>query len=80
MCIDVYERDVASNMFVITINPSVSSCLFTSLEDVASSFKEQEILFSTHTIFRINSVEINANHLWPVNLTLTNHDDQEFNN
>ncbi|CAF3097860.1 unnamed protein product [Rotaria sp. Silwood2] len=45
--------------------------------------KEEEILFSTHTIFRINRIERipdeHTDRLWQVNLTLAGNQDDDFN-
>ncbi|CAF4724756.1 unnamed protein product, partial [Rotaria sp. Silwood2] len=45
--------------------------------------KEEEILFSTHTIFRINRIERipdeHTDSLWQVNLTLAGNQDDDFN-
>jgi tetratricopeptide (TPR) repeat protein len=69
-------------LFIITVNPSISSAPFASLDEV-SYYKtlEKEILFSMHTVFRIGDIKqsnIN-NRVWHVHLTLTSDSDQQLN-
>ncbi|CAM2721209.1 unnamed protein product [Rotaria socialis] len=70
-------------LFVMTITPSLcNSTPFTCINDV--SFyrdKEKEILFSTHTIFRIGQIESmnhDNNRHWRIHLTLTNDSDNDL--
>ncbi|CAF0881804.1 unnamed protein product [Rotaria sordida] len=71
--------DLIGVLFMITINPSVSSIPFANISNV-TGFGEEEILFSTHSKFRIGPVEqINGNNrLWQVNLMLTDDNDPEI--
>ncbi len=70
-------------LFEMTIDPSISSIPFASL-DKFSYFqdKEQEILFSMHTIFRIGEITLLDNdsqlQIWHVHLTSTNADDEQL--
>ncbi|CAF4168242.1 unnamed protein product, partial [Rotaria sordida] len=66
-------------LFVMVIDPMLCETSSTPFADVQQeSFfedQEQEILFSTHTIFRIDQIEHihddHTNRLWQVDLTLT---------
>ncbi|CAF1424150.1 unnamed protein product [Rotaria sp. Silwood1] len=73
--------DMIGILFVMTIDRSKSTAPFASLNDV-SCYKdtEDEILFSMHTIFRIqNIIPINEkNRLFQVDLTLTNDNDEDL--
>jgi tetratricopeptide (TPR) repeat protein len=75
------DSDSMGIVFKMTINSAIYSTPFALVGD-AGYFKgkEQEILFSMHTIFRIgkiNPIEVNNNRLWEVDLTLTNDNDQQ---
>lgn len=68
-------------LFIITVNPSVSSAPFACLDEV-SYYKtlEKEILFSMHTVFRINDIkQNNIDRVWRVHLTLTSDTDKQLN-
>jgi len=67
-------------LFKMSINPSVSSAPFASIGDVSYFQMEEEILFSMHTVFRINEInQIDNNRsLYQVDLTLTADDDQQL--
>ncbi|CAF1506227.1 unnamed protein product [Rotaria magnacalcarata] len=70
-------------LFVMTITPSLcNSTPFTCINDVSFyKDKEKEILFSTHTIFRIGRIESmnhDNNRHWRVHLTLTNDSDNDL--
>ncbi|CAF0745218.1 unnamed protein product [Adineta ricciae] len=65
-------------LFRMQINPSVSSIPYVSISGVSQFGLEDEILFSMHTVFRINEITEIDDRLWEVNLTLTNDDDPEL--
>jgi tetratricopeptide (TPR) repeat protein len=67
-------------LFVIKIDPSISVTPFANVKNVSCYQREEEILFSMHSVFRIGSVErIEKNdRLWQVDLTLTNDNDPEL--
>jgi hypothetical protein len=49
-------------LFQMTIDPSISSAPFASIQDVSFFPMEEEILFSMHTVFRISEINtINNN-------------------
>jgi tetratricopeptide (TPR) repeat protein len=67
-------------LFKMTIDPSVSSAPFASIQNVSYFQTEQEILFSMHTVFRIGEINKidNNDSLYQVDLKLTADDDQEL--
>ncbi|CAF5142659.1 unnamed protein product, partial [Rotaria sp. Silwood1] len=67
-------------LFQITIDPAVSSTPFASIRDESYFKKEDEILFSMHTVFRIGEVrKIDNNRaLYQVDLKLTSDDDPQL--
>lgn len=68
-------------VFVITIDPSIKSTPFASIDDLSFFNKEEEILFSMHTIFRIDHI-IQSNEdprIWQIDLIQTKDNDQQLN-
>ncbi|CAF1305618.1 unnamed protein product [Adineta steineri] len=72
--------DLVGILFVISINPKDSTTPFADVTDVSYFHTEDEVLFSMHTIFRIGDIKSmdGNNHLYKVNLTLTNDNDQDL--
>ncbi|CAF1424454.1 unnamed protein product [Adineta steineri] len=72
--------DLVGVLFVISINPTHSTTPFASIKDVSYFETENEVLFSMHTIFRIRDIKPmdENNHLYQVNLILTNDKDQDL--
>ncbi|CAF1488336.1 unnamed protein product [Adineta steineri] len=72
--------DLVGVLFVISINPTHSITPFASVSDVSHFHTEDEVLFSMHTVFRIEDIQPmdGNNHLYQVNLTLTNDNDQDL--
>ncbi|CAF1146240.1 unnamed protein product [Adineta steineri] len=72
--------DLVGILFVISINPGHSTTPFASVSDVSYLHTEGEVLFSMHTVFRIGDIQPmdGNNHLYQVNLTLTNDNDQDL--
>jgi tetratricopeptide (TPR) repeat protein len=67
-------------LFQMIIDPSVSSAPFASIREVSYYKKEEEILFSMHTVFRIgeiNKIDNNSS-LYQVDLEFTADDDQQL--
>ncbi|CAF3887602.1 unnamed protein product [Rotaria sp. Silwood1] len=68
-------------LFVMTIDPLISSTPFASIQDV-SYFQdsENEVLFSMHTVFRIGGIRgiDRENRLWQVDLILTSDNDRQL--
>ncbi len=71
--------DMIGVLFTMTIDPSVSSAPFASIKEV-SYYETEEILFSMHTVFRIDEITKISNNssLYQVDLELTADDDREL--
>ncbi|CAF3374055.1 unnamed protein product [Rotaria sp. Silwood2] len=75
-------------LFVMTIDPTLCAKSSIPFADITNQgfFEvcEEEILFTTHTIFRIDQIQrIHDDHtdrLWQVNLTLMGNDNDDLNN
>lgn len=69
-------------VFVITIDPTIKSTPFASIRDFSYYKREDEILFSMHTVFRIISViKIDdSDRLWQIDLIQTKDNDPDLNN
>ncbi|CAF3849355.1 unnamed protein product [Adineta steineri] len=72
--------DLVGILFVISVNSTDSTTPFASVSDVSYFHDEDEVLFSMHTVFRIEDIKpIDGNNdLYQVNLTLTNDNDQDL--
>jgi tetratricopeptide (TPR) repeat protein len=73
--------DLFGILFVMTINPSISTTPFASIVDVSYfKDKEDEVLFAMHTVFRISDIKpMGENHrLFQVELTLTSDNDKDL--
>ncbi len=71
--------DFISVLFKITINPSVASSAFASLDRISySSNTKNQILFSLHTVFRIGKAKQIEDHLWEIDLNLANDNDEQL--
>ena len=67
-------------LFIITIDPSMSSTQFAAIKNVSYYQTEREILFSMHSIFYVatmKQIEYHNDRLWQVELTLTSNDDPQ---
>ncbi|CAF1157553.1 unnamed protein product [Rotaria sp. Silwood1] len=81
------DSDSVGILFVMIIDPKLCATSSTPYVDVnnLSFFSDEgsEILFSTHTIFRIDQIKHIDDHdterLWQVNLTFTGNDDHDLN-
>jgi tetratricopeptide (TPR) repeat protein len=65
-------------LFIMKINPKMSSTPFASLDEESYFKNENEILFSMHTVFRIDDIKQKPEHVWEVYLTLTSDHDQQL--
>ena len=67
-------------LFIMTIDPKVTSTPFAKIQHYSYFQVEREVLFSMHTVFRIDDVKRIAgeNRLFEVQLTLTKDDDPQL--
>ena len=67
-------------LFIMKIDPSISSTPFANIRDVIAYQTEEEILFSMHSVFRIGKIQQlhTNNRLWQVELTLTDDNDPQL--
>ncbi|CAF1431081.1 unnamed protein product [Adineta steineri] len=74
------NKEVVGILFVMTIDPLVSSTPFASIKEVSYFGGEEEILFSMHTVFRIGAIKQmdNNDRLYEVELQLTADDDEQL--
>ncbi|CAF3766263.1 unnamed protein product [Adineta steineri] len=74
------NADLIGVLFVMSIDSARSTTPFASATGVSYFHTEDEVLFSMHTIFRIGDIKSmdGNNHLYQVNLTLTNDNDQDL--
>jgi tetratricopeptide (TPR) repeat protein len=73
--------DLVGILFVITIDPSLSTTPFASINGVSYfEDKEDEVLFSMHTVFRICDIKSmdENDHLYQVDLTLISGNDNDL--
>ncbi|CAF1462080.1 unnamed protein product [Adineta steineri] len=73
------NADLVGILFVMSINPTDSTTPFASVTDVSYFHREDDVVFSTHTIFRIGDIKpIDENNdLYQVNLTSADDKDQD---
>ncbi|CAM4830548.1 unnamed protein product [Rotaria magnacalcarata] len=67
-------------LFEMTINRSVSRTRFARISEVSWYPNEKEVLFATHSVFRVQQIEeiqANGTTIWQVKLTLTSDSDDE---
>ena len=74
------KTNMVGVLFQMVIDPSISSAPFASIQEVSYYRREEEILFSMHTIFRIGAIKKidQSKPLYQVDLQLTADDDQEL--
>ncbi|CAF3880159.1 unnamed protein product [Rotaria sp. Silwood1] len=77
-----YEEHVGV-LFIMTIdssNVSVPTIPFAFIDKYSANPQQQEILFSTHTVFRVGEIKqtVSNNRLWEVQLTLTADNDPQL--
>jgi tetratricopeptide (TPR) repeat protein len=67
-------------LFMMTIDPSKSSTPFADINGLSYFQEEEEVLFSMHSVFRIEEVKQldGNNRLWQVDLSLTSDRDQDL--
>jgi tetratricopeptide (TPR) repeat protein len=72
------NADFTGVLFQMTIDPTISSVPFASLDHISYYSNEKEILFSMHTVFRIAEIKQIEDRLWQIDLTLTSGNDQQL--
>ena len=72
--------DLVGVLFVMVVDPSISTTPFASVVDVSCFKTEDEILFSMHTVFRIGSIKPMGENprLYQVELSLTSDNDPDL--
>ena len=67
-------------LFIITIDPSISATPFANVENASYYEREEEILFSMQSVFRIGQMQRieRDDRLWQVELTLTGTNDSQL--
>ncbi|CAF0970358.1 unnamed protein product [Adineta steineri] len=72
--------DQVGVLFIMKINPAQSTTPFASIAGVSDFKKEEEVLLSMHSVFRIQDIKQigENNHLYEVNLVLTADNDPEL--
>ncbi|CAF0957808.1 unnamed protein product [Adineta steineri] len=73
--------DLFGILFVMKVDPSQSTTPFASITGISGFPGEEEVLFSMHSVFRIQDIKQldGNNHLYEVNLILTAANDPELN-
>ncbi|CAF4291026.1 unnamed protein product, partial [Adineta steineri] len=74
------KQNMIGILFIMSIDPCLKSTPFASIKEVSYYKEEEEILFSMHTVFRVNAIKRmdNSNQLYQVELKLTSDDDQQL--
>ncbi|CAF1479740.1 unnamed protein product [Adineta steineri] len=74
------KPDMVGILFIMSIDPRLKSTPFASIKEVSYFKEEEEILFSMHTVFRVNAINQmdSKNQLYQVELELTSDDDQQL--
>ena len=77
----VCDPEMVRVLFEMIIDKSASQAPFALVDEVSFYKGEQEILFSTHTVFRINDINQidNDKQLWKADIKLTADNDNELN-
>ncbi|CAF0926073.1 unnamed protein product [Adineta steineri] len=72
--------DMVGILFIMSIDPCIKSTPFASIKEESYFKEEEEILFSMHTVFRVNAIKQmdNTNTLYQVELELTSDDDYQL--
>ncbi|CAF1566268.1 unnamed protein product [Adineta ricciae] len=74
------NRSVVSVLFVMTADSKQLTTPFASVRHVSQYPEEEEVLFSMHSIFRINGIKpmVENEEMYEVELSLTNDNDEEL--
>ena len=76
----VSGTDTIGILFRMTIDPVILSSPFADIQDISSQPREEEIIFSMHTVFHVKDVKPidNDSALYQVDLELTDDDDEQL--
>ncbi|UJR24551.1 hypothetical protein I4U23_005926 [Adineta vaga] len=76
----VEKFDLVGILFIMEIDPKQSTIPFASIRDVSIQPTENEVLFSMHSIFRINDIKVMKENtaIFEVTLTLTRDNDNDL--
>ena len=76
----IANSDLMGILFIMKIDTSITGTPFANVKDLSAYKKEEEILFSMHSVFRIGKVkQLDGNtRLWQVELTLTSDNDPQL--
>ncbi|CAF3829480.1 unnamed protein product [Adineta steineri] len=74
------KLDTLGIIFIMSIDPCIKSTPFASIKEESYFKDEDEILFSMHTVFRVNEIKQmeNKTQVYEVELQLTSDDDQQL--
>ncbi|CAF0922245.1 unnamed protein product [Adineta steineri] len=74
------KPDTVGILFIMFIDPCLKSTPFASIKEESYFKDEKEILFSMHTVFRVNAIQQidNNDQLYQVELRSTSDDDQQL--
>ncbi|CAF4091000.1 unnamed protein product [Adineta steineri] len=74
------EPNKVGILFIMSIDPCLKSTPFALIKEMSYFKGEDEILFSMHTVFRVNAIQQmdNKKQLYRVELELTSDDDQQL--
>jgi len=71
------NSDLIPVLFIMNIDPTITHTPFANIANVSAMKREDEILFSMHSVFRIGEIERfdNDNRIWKVELIFTSDND-----
>ncbi|CAF1189477.1 unnamed protein product [Adineta ricciae] len=69
---------LVSILFEIQVDPAIRSIPYGSLREVSYCSTENEVLFSMHSVFRINDIEHMHDRIWNIQLQLTKDTDLQL--
>lgn len=73
-----YDEQLTAILFQMTIDPTICSIPYTSHNNISNFNSENEILFSMHTVFRIDGMDKIDDRFWKVMLTLISDYDDDL--
>jgi len=74
------KSDLIPVLFVMNIDPTIKQTPFANIADVSAMKREDEILFSMHSVFRIGQIQIfnEDNMIWKAELNFTSDNDPDL--